>query len=316
MSGLGLAARLGGDEFAVVLPGAKGHQALALAEAARAAIAAGSPPGWKITCSAGVAIFPDDARTAADLIQLADGSLYWAKTSGRDQCPSLRPRARDGGDRGAAGRVRPPARAPARGALGLPADRVAGHGRGRRLRGAVAVRRPAQPPAVVVVRPGPPVRPRGAARGRGGARGAQRSLASRRHLPVGQPEPVGDRFRCGRGGAAGGPDRHRGRGDRAGTRARARGPAGPAGAAAGPRGPHRRGRRGRRLRRPAAGHAHARGHHQAGPGAGSGHPRRPGQVGAGPLAPALRLGHRRAAVRGGDRMRPTSCGRSWTSASS
>ena len=86
MAGLGVTARLGGDEFAVLLPGVDGAQAVALAEAARAAIAAASPTDWAITCSAGVAVYPEDARKAQDLIQVADGALYWAKTSGRDRC--------------------------------------------------------------------------------------------------------------------------------------------------------------------------------------------------------------------------------------
>ena len=32
-----------------------------------------------------MASFPDDAREAARLLELADGALYWAKRSGRDQ---------------------------------------------------------------------------------------------------------------------------------------------------------------------------------------------------------------------------------------
>ena len=41
--------------------------------------------GRPLSCSAGVASFPDDAREAARLLELADGALYWAKRSGRDQ---------------------------------------------------------------------------------------------------------------------------------------------------------------------------------------------------------------------------------------
>ncbi len=85
MRGIGYAARLGGDEFAVVLPNTDGQRALALCEAARAAIASLDLYGYELTCSAGIACYPSDARTGPALVQLADGSLYWSKTSGRGQ---------------------------------------------------------------------------------------------------------------------------------------------------------------------------------------------------------------------------------------
>ncbi len=84
MKGIGFPARLGGDEFAVVLPDTDANRALALAEAARAAVAGLEPRGFQLSCSAGIACFPDDAKQATALLQLADGALYWAKRSGRD----------------------------------------------------------------------------------------------------------------------------------------------------------------------------------------------------------------------------------------
>jgi diguanylate cyclase (GGDEF)-like protein len=78
-------ARLGGEEFALILPGVDGARAAEAAERARAAIAEVEVGGRPLSCSAGVASFPDDERDAGRLLELADGALYWAKRSGRDQ---------------------------------------------------------------------------------------------------------------------------------------------------------------------------------------------------------------------------------------
>ncbi len=84
MEGVGLAARLGGDEFAILLPDSNPTQALAICEAGRAAVSACRAPDLRVTCSAGLAMFPDDGTSPDSLTQLADGALYWAKRSGRD----------------------------------------------------------------------------------------------------------------------------------------------------------------------------------------------------------------------------------------
>lgn len=84
MKGVGLVARLGGDEFAILLPDSNSTQALAICEAARAAVKANDTPDLDITCSGGLAMFPDDAASPDSLSQLADGALYWAKRSGRN----------------------------------------------------------------------------------------------------------------------------------------------------------------------------------------------------------------------------------------
>jgi diguanylate cyclase (GGDEF)-like protein len=80
-----LVARVGGEEFALILPGADTDLGLVVAERARGNLADMTVGGGRLTCSAGVAAFPKDARDAASLFSLADGALYWAKRSGRDQ---------------------------------------------------------------------------------------------------------------------------------------------------------------------------------------------------------------------------------------
>ncbi|MDN5365472.1 MAG: hypothetical protein PWP44_675 [Thermacetogenium sp.] len=77
--------RYGGDEFAVILPGADQAVAVEVGERLRRAIAEYPfpyqelMPGGRITVSAGVACFPDDAASAAELIRHADEAMYNAK---------------------------------------------------------------------------------------------------------------------------------------------------------------------------------------------------------------------------------------------
>jgi diguanylate cyclase (GGDEF)-like protein len=82
MGGVGQVARVGGDEFGLVLPDAGGTRALALAEAARTAVEGATGTGDAVRCSAGIACYPDDAKGAGALQQLADGALRWAKDGG------------------------------------------------------------------------------------------------------------------------------------------------------------------------------------------------------------------------------------------
>ena len=78
-----LVARLGGDEFAVILQpegpppplGARLEQARQLA--AQPVEVAGQ--GLRVTASIGVALYPDHAATAEDLIERADAAMYSAK---------------------------------------------------------------------------------------------------------------------------------------------------------------------------------------------------------------------------------------------
>lgn len=79
-------ARFGGEEFVALLPGAGPAEAAYLAERVRQAVEGHTfwvDGGAPIHCtiSVGVAVFPDDADNATDLIQQADKALYRAKES-------------------------------------------------------------------------------------------------------------------------------------------------------------------------------------------------------------------------------------------
>ena len=79
------AARTGGEEFGLILPGTNAEAATEIAERVRVAIAALSPAGSELSCSAGIATYPVDADNAAALLQLSEGALYWAKRSGKSR---------------------------------------------------------------------------------------------------------------------------------------------------------------------------------------------------------------------------------------
>jgi diguanylate cyclase (GGDEF)-like protein/putative nucleotidyltransferase with HDIG domain len=77
--------RLGGDEFAWVLPETNRAQALVALERARLEIAERVGIQHQVTISVGIC---DTLATGdpAELLQLADGALYWSKVHGRNQC--------------------------------------------------------------------------------------------------------------------------------------------------------------------------------------------------------------------------------------
>jgi diguanylate cyclase (GGDEF)-like protein len=84
-------ARYGGEEFVVLLYGATGDEAARFAEAVREGVEAepfaggDKQPRGRVTLSAGVATYPDDAREAAALLEEADRRLYRAKEGGRNR---------------------------------------------------------------------------------------------------------------------------------------------------------------------------------------------------------------------------------------
>ncbi len=84
-----LAFRYGGDEFVVLLPQTSKENALSVARRLHKLIRETAwlkEPGLNvnITASVGVASYPTDSRTKAELLHLADEAMYFVKNSTRD----------------------------------------------------------------------------------------------------------------------------------------------------------------------------------------------------------------------------------------
>ncbi|MFP5320163.1 MAG: diguanylate cyclase [Acidimicrobiia bacterium] len=92
--GVDTVCRLGGDEFLIVLPDSSRAVATEEAEHVRQVVRrldhrlqrAEAPT----TLSIGVAVFPEDGSTPAELIRAADEAMYQAKAAGRDTVVSVR----------------------------------------------------------------------------------------------------------------------------------------------------------------------------------------------------------------------------------
>ena len=81
-----IAARYGGDEFAWLMPGTSVEAAVAVADRIRRLVRDMSRDlNLPISLSIGIASCPDDALTAADLIDFADTAMYQAKGAGGNQ---------------------------------------------------------------------------------------------------------------------------------------------------------------------------------------------------------------------------------------
>jgi two-component system cell cycle response regulator len=84
-------ARYGGEEFAVILPGVPYHRAFHLLERLRRTVAVtpipvvGRQDRVAVTVSIGIASWPADGATPAEVIACADRRLYEAKQQGRDR---------------------------------------------------------------------------------------------------------------------------------------------------------------------------------------------------------------------------------------
>ena len=82
-----VAARYGGEEFAVVLPETSRIGAYVVAERIRSQVEERFRRGRgpRVTLSGGIATWPDDAATPADVIVRADEGLYRAKAAGKNR---------------------------------------------------------------------------------------------------------------------------------------------------------------------------------------------------------------------------------------
>jgi len=83
-----MASRYGGEEFAVILPETSRTGAFVVADRVRQAVEnhfRRTRGVSKVTVSGGVATFPDDATTFADLVKKADLGLYRAKAAGKNR---------------------------------------------------------------------------------------------------------------------------------------------------------------------------------------------------------------------------------------
>jgi diguanylate cyclase (GGDEF)-like protein/PAS domain S-box-containing protein len=90
-----LVARFGGDEFMVLLPGTSQREHIE--EVADKLLRAIEVPvevegqSISVTPSIGIALYPDDAQTPAELIKHADTAMYSAKARGRAACRFFEP---------------------------------------------------------------------------------------------------------------------------------------------------------------------------------------------------------------------------------
>ncbi|HEX2834870.1 MAG TPA: sensor domain-containing diguanylate cyclase [Thermoanaerobaculia bacterium] len=84
-------ARYGGEEFAIIFPDTPGHSAREAASRMRELVERRVFPLTQlertlhVTVSIGVAVFPRDGATSAELISRADAALYFAKKNGKNQ---------------------------------------------------------------------------------------------------------------------------------------------------------------------------------------------------------------------------------------
>jgi diguanylate cyclase (GGDEF)-like protein len=88
LRGIDTLGRWGGEEFVAILPEADVEAGIATAERIREAVAKhpfSIGGGIHLTCSLGVACYPNDAHDLSELVETADKAMYAAKKLGRNQ---------------------------------------------------------------------------------------------------------------------------------------------------------------------------------------------------------------------------------------
>lgn len=81
-----VAGRIGGDKFGVILPEVDALLAGAVGERLRTNISSElAAAGLQVTLSMGIASYPDDAGTAAEVLRIAGDAMHEAKRRGRDR---------------------------------------------------------------------------------------------------------------------------------------------------------------------------------------------------------------------------------------
>lgn len=88
--------RYGGEEFAVILPDSSAKTAFTAAHRLRRKLRAAANlavPVNKITFTAGITTYPDDASSPETLLRIADERLYAGKRDGRDRVVAATPAA-------------------------------------------------------------------------------------------------------------------------------------------------------------------------------------------------------------------------------
>jgi diguanylate cyclase (GGDEF)-like protein len=83
-----LVGRYGGEEFVILLSGTDSDEARRVMERMRGNIEGSRLPGngeLRVTVSAGIALFPEDALDLVSLIRKADRAAYLAKRTGKNR---------------------------------------------------------------------------------------------------------------------------------------------------------------------------------------------------------------------------------------
>jgi diguanylate cyclase (GGDEF)-like protein len=87
--GIDIPCRYGGEEMAIILPETRAEEAFGTAERLRESIAAltiSHPLGaLRITCSLGIASYPNDAHDYDSLVRIADKAMYFSKRAGKNR---------------------------------------------------------------------------------------------------------------------------------------------------------------------------------------------------------------------------------------